>query len=403
MSDTELASKDASFSQRQDGQVKKWTCLGQADVADEAEAVSVHACCRPLRMLNVESGEIVNIRCGTRLERKCPGCAWLYKKDTAKLLRNGLVRGGAYRFFLLTLTAPSFGRCHVVPKHGEKKKCGCGVYHDAVKDVDLRGVPLDISRYAYDKQVAFNYNIGKLWNATLTLLRKHYPDMAFAKVFEWQQRGALHVHALLRFRAADFVSVGDPCDIIRRMVLTVRAMHKTMCWGSQCKCDEIRGNGQVDSVIGYLKKAVAYVTKDVCESGADGSERNRMHLAMLDYSASKMRCDRCEATYEEVLRSIAVQQGAASEEEALSCLLMCIAEGVVSCKGLSHRRWGARAGVMTMSRCTESRDGWSVDGLSRTVLANRRREWYRSRAERMGVVCDQLHDISLSELVPVPD
>lgn len=402
MSDTKLDSKFPSTQERDGQRAKKWACIGLADAVDEEEATKAHACCRQIRMLDVESGELVTIRCGTRSEKRCPGCAWLYKKDTAKLLRSGLIRGGAYRFFLLTLTAPSFGRCHVVPKRDERKKCGCGTYHDAVKDVDLRGVPLDITRYAYDRQVAFNYHIGKLWNATLALLRKHYPDMAFAKVFEWQQRGALHVHALLRFRAADFVAAGDPADIIRRMALSVRAMHQSMYWGNQCKCDEIRGAGQVDGVIGYLKKAVAYVTKDVCESGPDGSGRNRMHLAMLDYSASTMRCDRCDASYGEAIRSLAAQQEGIAEKEISSRLLMGIAEGVVSCKGLPHRRWGARAGVMTMSRGTENRDGWSLEGLSRTMLANRRHEWYRSRAEQMKTVCGQLQDISLTALVPAP-
>ena len=135
---------------------RKWSFLGASMHVEEA---GEHSCLNPLAMRNNETGETVNVRCGTRSEKKCAGCSWLYKKDTAKILRSGLV-GGAYRYFFLTLTAPSFGRTHLVPKRGERRRCRCGVWHDAEKDIDLRGVPLDCDRYDYAGQALFNYQIA---------------------------------------------------------------------------------------------------------------------------------------------------------------------------------------------------------------------------------------------------
>ena len=54
-----------------------------------------------------------------------------------------------------------------------------GAWHDAEKDMDLRGVPLDCDEYDYSGQAYFNYRIGGLWNTTLTLLRKWFPDLCF--------------------------------------------------------------------------------------------------------------------------------------------------------------------------------------------------------------------------------
>lgn len=66
-----------------------------------------------------------------------------------------------------------------------------------------------------------------------------------------------------------------------------------MHWGSQNDCREIRGGASSDKVIGYLKKAASYVTKDVCEERPKGESRNRKHLMMLDMAARAMCCDKC--------------------------------------------------------------------------------------------------------------
>lgn len=68
---------------------------------------------------------------------------------------DGLVEW--YRFYQLTLTAPSFGRVHRVPRDATSpvQPCTCGVQH-TVADADLSGVPLDRAGYNYSGLVAWN-------------------------------------------------------------------------------------------------------------------------------------------------------------------------------------------------------------------------------------------------------
>lgn len=394
-----------------DETVSKWRFQGAAlDSAPKGK----HPCSYPLSMLNIETGELVNVRCGTRSEKKCPGCAWIYKKDTAKILRSGLLNDGACRYFFLTLTAPSFGATHNVPKRGERKKCRCGAWHDAEKDIDLRGVPLNCDEYDYSGQAYFNYQIGKLWNTTLTLLRKKFPDLCFAKVYEWQQRGALHVHVILRIPAAGFSGKGEAASLLRKYASSA-TYGGWMHWGSQNDCREIRGGASSDKVIGYLKKAVSYVTKDVCEERPKGESRNRKHLMMLDMAARAMCCDKCIEKRREVVSELEcrslrekrmamekVKFNARQESRLEFPLRVCLDDfeearefsvkaryyrlvfaSCLKCDSLPHRRWGARAGVMSVSRPTKKRMGWSVTGLTRKMLAEKRHIWFAESMKRV--------------------
>ena len=343
-----------------------------------------HGCLHPIEMLNEATGELVQIRCGSRSEKKCSGCSWLYKKDTAKILRSGLMcDGGAFRYFFLTLTAPSFGKTHLVPKRGERRKCGCGAWHDAEKDIDIRGVPLDCDKYDYEAQALFNYRIGKLWNATLSLLRKDLDGLAYAKVYEWQQRGALHAHVLLRVPASSCTGlVADVAGYIGARAASVTALGGDMRWGERRDCKEIKGGADADSVIGYLKKAVAYVTKDVCEERPSGVSRNKRHIAMLEQSARVMCCDRCIDIQTDAKARIARMHQ--DEQDGFICYLRWLSLGAGSCGALPHRRWGARSGVMSISRGAKERKGWSAKGITRKYLAGLRKQWFweSSRAVR---------------------
>lgn len=407
----------------------KWRFQGAAlHAVPEGE----HPCSYPLSMLNVETGELVNVRCGTRSEKKCPGCAWIYKKDTAKILRSGLLDDGACRYFFLTLTAPSFGATHNVPKRGERKKCRCGAWHDAEKDIDLRGVPLDCDKYDYSGQAYFNYQIGKLWNTTLTLLRKKFPDLCFAKVYEWQQRGALHVHVILRIPAADFSGDGDAASLLKECASSA-TYGGWMHWGSQNDCREIRGGASSDKVIGYLKKAVSYVTKDVCEERPEGESRNRRHLMMLDVAARMMCCDRCIKKRRDVVleleqRSMLEKQAAIEKDKfeilqrgqselSLHIFLSELEDarllsvkiryyrllyaGCLNCDSLPHRRWGARAGVMSVSRSTKRRMGWSAKGLTRKLLAEKRRVWFVESMERVQETVNTLANGNVEAIISI--
>lgn len=380
----------------------RWAFHGAADVASPADMAdfhngdddfvgNTHACVRPVELLNTATGELIAVRCGSRSEKRCSGCSWLYKKDTAKILRSGLCERpglGAFRFFFLTLTAPSFGACHVVAKRGERKRCRCGVWHDALRDADLRGVPLDCGKYDYEAQAAFNYQVGALWNVTLTMLRKALPDLEFAKVFEWQQRGAIHLHVILRIPASNLTDLGDAVALIRERAVSATALQGGLRWGSQCRCDEIGGSGMVDKVIGYVKKAVSYVTKDVCAERVEGAPRHGVHVFRLECAARSMHCDRCA----ELMR-----KGSGVDVHhrwQLVRRLRSKSQGFLECSALPHRRWGARAGVMSTSRATAHRTSWSLSGLTRSALVDVRAKWFQGVMLMVRMVVEQLEACS---------
>lgn len=88
------------------------------------------ACRRPYE---TQSGQVV--RCGSRLKSECPGCSSIHVGDWRAIIRSGIYGAGPeYRFFLLTLTAPSFGQVHRVPRPGiARVMCRCGTAHDSAR------------------------------------------------------------------------------------------------------------------------------------------------------------------------------------------------------------------------------------------------------------------------------
>ncbi|WP_314431232.1 replication initiator [Microbacterium lacticum] len=126
----------------------------------ERDAVVARGCSSPIK---TASG--VWMRCGARIKSRCASCAELYRNDWVAIARSGVFDGPVehFRFYLLTLTAPTFGRVHRVPRDGGKPpaRCGCGAFH-TVRDAGLRGVPLDPASYDYAGQVAWNRDSGVL-------------------------------------------------------------------------------------------------------------------------------------------------------------------------------------------------------------------------------------------------
>ncbi|SES23066.1 hypothetical protein SAMN05421870_112209 [Streptomyces qinglanensis] len=106
-----------------------------------------------------------------------------------------------------TFTAPSFGPVHNRPG---PRPCRCGRRH--ASDDPALGAPLDPERYDYESAVLWNAHAGMLWRRFTIHLRREIarragltqrelPERArvsFAKVAEYQKRGAVHFHAVIR-------------------------------------------------------------------------------------------------------------------------------------------------------------------------------------------------------------
>ncbi|MGW2397508.1 replication initiator [Kitasatospora sp. NPDC001664] len=154
------------------------------------------------------------VRCGNRRTTRCPACAETYRRDTYHLITAGLTGGkgtpetvAAHPRVFATFTAPGFGPVHNRPSAG---RCRCGIAHSA-DDLAL-GSPLDPERYDYEAAVLWNAHAGKLWARFSILLRRavakragltqrefrEHARISFGKVAEYQKRGAIHFHAVIR-------------------------------------------------------------------------------------------------------------------------------------------------------------------------------------------------------------
>ncbi|MFF9685552.1 replication initiator protein RepSA [Streptomyces sp. NPDC014623] len=168
-----------------------------------------------------EPGGRLRLACGNRRASRCPSCAWTYAGDTYHLIRAGLagddrrdvpasVRDHPRVF--ATLTAPSFGPVHNRPERGT---CRCGSRHSA--DAPELGTALDPETYDYAGSVLFNNHAGDLWMRFTTRLRreiaaragltqvelKESARLSYGKVAEFQKRGAIHFHAVMRIDGPD--------------------------------------------------------------------------------------------------------------------------------------------------------------------------------------------------------
>ncbi|MER5768079.1 replication initiator [Streptomyces sp. NPDC001985] len=153
------------------------------------------------------------VRCNNRRTTRCPACAELYRRDTFQLIATGL-RGGkgtpdtvtTHPRVFATFTAPGFGPVH----NRTDKRCRCGAHHD--QEDAVLGTPLDPGRYDYEAAVLWNAHTGLLWRRFTIYLRREvakraglsqralrqYARVAFAKVAEYQRRGAVHFHSVIR-------------------------------------------------------------------------------------------------------------------------------------------------------------------------------------------------------------
>jgi hypothetical protein len=214
----------------------------------------------------------------------------------------------------VTFTAPSFGRVHTRRAQGlllfpcypyrqgarcpHGKRAGCWQRHDP--DDPRLGEPLCPRCYQAGAQVLWNALAGRLWSRTTIYLYRALAQLAglpeielrrlvrisFAKVAEYQKRGAVHFHAIIRLDAA----TGCGCLIcvlpapagftaelleqaVRRAATTVsvpcpavdedQGVTLTARWGEQLDVRHITETGDegelsAEQVAGYVAK---YATK----------------------------------------------------------------------------------------------------------------------------------------------
>ncbi|MFI6289559.1 replication initiator [Streptomyces sp. NPDC051018] len=169
---------------------------------------------RQLDSKDLPAGQLL-VRCNNRRTTRCASCAEVYRRDTYQLISAGLRGGkgtpeavGTHPRVFATFTAPGFGPVHNRPSG--RPACRCGAAH--APDDPALGTPLDPDTYDYEAAVLWNAHAGMLWRRFSIHLRReiakragltqrdfrHHARVSFAKVAEYQRRGAVHFHAVVR-------------------------------------------------------------------------------------------------------------------------------------------------------------------------------------------------------------
>ncbi|MBV9922179.1 MAG: replication initiation protein [Pseudonocardia sp.] len=222
----------------------------------------------------------------------------------------------------LTLTAPSFGSVHtrVLTPRGHVVPCRCGQSHHA--DDPQIGTAIDPDTYDYEGAVLWQAHAGMLWARFAIALRRalavalgvpgaefrEHARLSYAKVAEYQRRGLVHFHAVIRLDGADGPADPPPAGLdlaalraaiaaaARAAILTVHRPEGTLLvvgWGAQLDLREVTAaarqqieddDGEITdaALAGYVAK---YATKGTgAHQGADRPIRDIAHVEYLPIS-----------------------------------------------------------------------------------------------------------------------
>jgi hypothetical protein len=254
-----------------------------------------------------EPGGVLPIACKTRRASQCPPCSEVYRADTYQVIRTGLSGGkgipetvASHPCLFTTLTAPSFGPVHVHrEKDGLLLRCrprrrgefcphgirlSCPDRHP--RGDPLLGEPLCPDCYDYTGAVLFNAYAPELWRRFTIALRRTLARQAgltnkalaaqvrvsFAKVAEYQRRGVVHFHAIIRLDGPAGPTTPPPAWASLALLTTaidqaVRLVHldtsaaqgvptRTLAWGRQADTRPITATGNLTDT-----RVAAYVAK----------------------------------------------------------------------------------------------------------------------------------------------
>ena len=257
-------------------------------------------------------------RCGNRRAARCESCSYEYKGDTWHMIMAGAAGGikevpedvATHPMVFLTLTAPSFGAVHSSGidrrtgecAHGAPRGCHC-THGD---DDPRRGDAVCSDCYDYVGHVVWQFHAPELWRRFTISLRRELARtlgltqrdaarvvrMQFAKVAEFQRRGVVHFHAIIRLDGVDpvnpfpappaFVTTAQLVDAITAAVRKTRVVAaryerngdgRELRWGKQfdarpiIRQDRLDGSLSDRAVAAYIAKYATKATEDLEPKG----------------------------------------------------------------------------------------------------------------------------------------
>lgn len=275
-------------------------------------------------------------RCGNRRSRRCESCSHEYKGDTWHMIMAGAAGGmkevpeeiAGHPMVFLTLTAPSFGAVHTtaddrragVCEHGNLTGCRC--YHDA--DDPQRGNAVCAECYDYVGHVVWQYHAPELWRRFTIRLRRELARslgmtqreagrvvrLQFAKVAEFQRRGVVHFHAIVRLDGIhpELLFPSPPAAItadhlVAAIHSAVRGTHTTAAllpgedqprelrWGKQfdvrpiVRSEGLDGSLSDRAVAAYIAKYATKATEDLEPTGAGRDHIKRIKSTVCEIAA----------------------------------------------------------------------------------------------------------------------
>jgi hypothetical protein len=329
-----------------------------AQVARADAEQRARGCARPIRLvgsttrIDAATGAVVGhyssaqeldgitlVRCGNRRASVCESCSREYKGDAWHLLSAGLTGGKgapesvrAHPSVFATLTAPSFG-----PVHGRRRGVPCRARRDRPVcphgrplyclhrhgEGDHRlGEPLCPDCYDYLGHVLWQWHAPELWRRfaialTRTLAtragipRSKWGDVArvsYTKVVEFQARGVIHVHAVVRLDGptgpdsppAVALDTEDLAAAVMTAAETVRLVARpnglepvALRWGAQVDVRPITsgayregrtGDAHPLQVAAYLAKYLTKTTEDFGIDGRVGSAADATFLGVRPHA-----------------------------------------------------------------------------------------------------------------------
>lgn len=318
----------------------------------EAQLRSSGYCAQPIRLRGVvercdtrgggvvwstasEPDGVLRKACGNRREAVCGPCAERYRGDAWQLIAAGLRGGkgvpervGEHPVVFVTLTAPSFGAVHTrsLGPDGRARPCrprrdaptcphgvplSCGKVH--AEDDPRLGEPICPECFDYAAAVVWNNALSELWRRTTIYLpralariagmtqkalREHV-RVSYVKVGEYQRRGLMHFHVVMRLdRAmpkyrADEIKPPPARFGLDSLERAVRAAVADVAaplpdelggghvrWGAELDVRPIGAQAGVDPgrCAGYLAK---YATKSTEQAGGPVTRVREDHLDAL--------------------------------------------------------------------------------------------------------------------------
>ena len=332
------------------------------DFEDWSNAVArVGSCTNPIHLtgssmrVDASTGEVLStyssdseplgttlIRCGNRRASDCPSCSRVYAADMFHLIKAGVAGGkgvpervGENPLVFATVTAPSFGHVHGMRDNGRRcrshakiKRCEHGratICHQKHQDGDeLLGQPLCWECHDYTSHIVWQWWAPELWRRFNIAIKrtlahrlgvkesrlKHVACVQYSKVAEYQRRGLIHFHALVRLDgpktddsfapAPDGVTAQLLAEVVEEAVRSVRFtappvfggdVPRVLSFGAQVdsrpvkiahRTDDPDGPLNAEQVAGYLAK---YSTKSVTDT-TTGAQSNP-HLSRIQAVAAE--------------------------------------------------------------------------------------------------------------------